>query len=67
MEEFGISNLVATLGLTLFIAGLGLGPRKSRKLSLESMPPFVAVFLGPLSEFFGRNPVGTSHTLACTI
>jgi hypothetical protein len=32
---------VAALGLTLFVGGLGLGP----------------LFVGPLSEFYGRLPV----------
>jgi hypothetical protein len=36
--EFGISRLVATLGLSLFIFALGASP----------------MLLGPLSEFFGR-------------
>ena len=39
--EFGISRVVATLGLSLFVIGLGLGP----------------MVLGPLSEFYGRRPV----------
>ena len=39
--EFGNSETVATLGLTLFVAGLGLSP----------------MVLGPLSEFYGRRPV----------
>ncbi|KAL2817417.1 MFS transporter [Aspergillus granulosus] len=38
-EEFGCSRLVATLGLSFFIWGLGLGP----------------LVLGPLSEFYGRR------------
>ena len=25
-EQFGVSNVAATLGLTLFVAGYGLGP-----------------------------------------
>lgn len=37
--EFGVSRLVATLGLTTFVCGLGLGP----------------MFLSPLSEFYGRR------------
>lgn len=37
--EFGISREVATLGLSIFVIGLGLGP----------------LFLGPLSEFYGRR------------
>jgi hypothetical protein len=37
-KEFNCSHLVATLGLSLFIFGLGLGP----------------MLLGPLSEFYGR-------------
>ncbi|KLJ09414.1 hypothetical protein EMPG_15184 [Blastomyces silverae] len=39
--EFNCSTLVATLGLSLFIMGLGVGP----------------LFLAPLSEFYGRRPV----------
>lgn len=39
--EFHISRVVATLGLSLFVMGLGLGP----------------MVLGPLSEFYGRRPI----------
>ena len=39
--EFHISRVVATLGLSLFVVGLGLGP----------------MILGPLSEFYGRRPI----------
>lgn len=39
--EFHISREVATLGLSLFVVGLGLGP----------------MILGPLSEFYGRRPI----------
>ncbi|KAI9045085.1 MFS transporter [Aspergillus affinis] len=38
-EEFNCSRLVATLGLSFFIFGLAVGP----------------LFLGPLSEFYGRR------------
>ena len=37
-KEFNCSQIVATLGLSLFIFGLGLGP----------------MLMGPLSEFYGR-------------
>jgi len=37
--EFGVSREVATLGLTTYVCGLGLGP----------------MFLSPLSEFYGRR------------
>ncbi|KAG4410754.1 hypothetical protein IFR04_016109 [Cadophora malorum] len=40
-EEFHCSKIVATLGLSLFIMGLGIGP----------------MLLGPLSEFYGRRPI----------
>ena len=40
-QEFHISRVVATLGLSLFVMGLGVGP----------------MVLGPLSEFFGRRPI----------
>ncbi|KAG5302748.1 MFS multidrug transporter [Histoplasma capsulatum G186AR] len=39
MEEFNCSRVVATLGLSFFILGLGLGP----------------LVLAPLSEFYGRR------------
>ncbi|KAF2849553.1 MFS general substrate transporter [Plenodomus tracheiphilus IPT5] len=39
--EFGFSRLVCTLGLSLFVAGLGTGP----------------MILSPLSEFYGRRPI----------
>jgi MFS family permease len=43
MAEFGVSQVAATLGLTLFVAGYGLGP----------------LLWSPLSEIpqFGRNPI----------
>ena len=42
MEKFGVSQVAATLGLTTFVAGYGLGP----------------LIWSPLSEIpqFGRNP-----------
>jgi multidrug resistance protein len=40
-EEFAVSRLAVTVGLSTFVCGLGLGP----------------MFLGPLSEFYGRRPV----------
>ncbi|KAJ5484966.1 drug/proton antiporter YHK8 [Penicillium diatomitis] len=41
MNEFGCSQEVATLGLSFFIWGLGIGP----------------LFLSPLSEFYGRRKI----------
>lgn len=43
MERFGVSQVAATLGLTTFVAGYGLGP----------------LIWSPLSEIpqFGRNPI----------
>lgn len=38
-DEFHSSKIVATLGLSIFVAGLGIGP----------------MLLGPLSEFYGRR------------
>ncbi|KZS95550.1 MFS general substrate transporter [Sistotremastrum niveocremeum HHB9708] len=40
-ESFGISHEVAILSISLFIAGLGIGP----------------LLLGPMSEYFGRSRV----------
>jgi len=39
--EFHVSRLAVTVGLSIFVCGLGLGP----------------MFLGPLSEFYGRRPI----------
>ncbi|KAI0518585.1 major facilitator superfamily domain-containing protein [Xylaria bambusicola] len=39
--EFHQSEIVATLGLSTFVLGIALGP----------------LFLGPLSEFYGRRPI----------
>lgn len=39
--EFGTSRFTATLGLSLFVFGLGISP----------------MVLGPLSEFYGRRPI----------
>ncbi|KAH7027960.1 major facilitator superfamily domain-containing protein [Microdochium trichocladiopsis] len=39
--EFGNSRIVSTLGLSLFVLGLALGP----------------MLFGPLSEFYGRRPI----------
>ncbi|KAJ5779186.1 hypothetical protein N7457_006906 [Penicillium paradoxum] len=41
MSEFGCSRIVATLGLSFFIWGLGIGP----------------LVLSPLSEFYGRRNI----------
>lgn len=40
-DEFGVSSEVGTLGLSLYIFGLALGP----------------MVTAPLSEFYGRSPV----------
>lgn len=39
--EFNTSRLVSTLGLSTFVLGISIGP----------------MFLGPLSEFYGRRPI----------
>jgi hypothetical protein len=39
--EWHVSRVVTTLGLSLFVMGLGIGP----------------MVLGPLSEFYGRRPI----------
>ncbi|OCK73548.1 MFS transporter [Lepidopterella palustris CBS 459.81] len=41
LPEFHTSREIATLGLSLFVAGLGIGP----------------MVLSPLSEFYGRRPI----------
>jgi hypothetical protein len=49
--EFHSSTLVSTLGLTLFVWGLGLSP----------------MVLGPISEFYGRRPVYVGAYIFFTI
>ncbi|KAF6813831.1 major facilitator superfamily transporter [Colletotrichum sojae] len=39
--EFGNSRIVSTIGLSVFVLGISLGP----------------MFLSPLSEFYGRRPI----------
>ncbi len=39
--EFNCSRIVSTLGISTYVLGIGFGP----------------MFLGPLSEFFGRRPI----------
>ncbi len=39
--EFNCSRIVLTLGISTYVLGIGFGP----------------MFLGPLSEFFGRRPI----------
>ncbi|KAI4721934.1 MFS general substrate transporter [Aureobasidium sp. EXF-10727] len=41
VEEFGVSDEVGTVGLSMYILGFAIGP----------------MLLAPLSEYFGRNPV----------
>ena len=41
MAELNVPQLAAVGGLSLYVAGVGIGP----------------MFLGPLSEFYGRRPV----------
>jgi MFS family permease len=40
-EDFHVGQVVAILGLSTFVFGLAIGP----------------LFMGPLSEFYGRKPV----------
>lgn len=51
MMEFGCSEIVATLGLSLFVVGLALSP----------------MILAPLSEFYGRKPVYVASLLCFVI
>lgn len=48
--EFHSSSEVTILGLSLFVLGLGIGP----------------LFLGPLSEFYGRRPSKHSPRTPCS-
>lgn len=50
-QEFGTSRIVNTLGLTLFVFGLGSSP----------------LILGPLSEFFGRRIIYIAAYIFFTI
>ncbi|KAH0195405.1 hypothetical protein KCU99_g10092, partial [Aureobasidium melanogenum] len=50
-NKFGTSRTITTLGLSMFVVGLGLGP----------------MILAPLSEFYGRRPVYVISTLMFVI
>ncbi|KAH0383177.1 MFS general substrate transporter, partial [Aureobasidium melanogenum] len=50
-DKFGTSRTITTLGLSMFVVGLGLGP----------------MILAPLSEFYGRRPVYVISTLMFVI
>lgn len=50
-REFGFSRPEAVLGVSLYVLGLGLGSSESL---MKSRPELTIVFLGPMSEFFGR-------------
>src|ERR1700724_3133939 len=51
-EEFHVSQVVAILGLSTFVLGLAFGPcTPCHRTNLT------IVFLGPLSEFYGRKPI----------
>ncbi|KGO50466.1 hypothetical protein PEX2_037830 [Penicillium expansum] len=49
--QFHISELVATVGLSLFIFGMGVGP----------------MFVAPISEFYGRRPIYIASLALFTI
>lgn len=50
-RDLHISQEVAVLSVSLFVAGLGVGP----------------LLLGPLSEFLGRNKVSRTFHGLCTV
>ncbi len=56
--DYGVGQEVCILSISLFVAGLGVGPSK-----FQSSPDgrgsadVRTVFLGPASEFLGRGPV----------
>ncbi|KAG9664130.1 MFS general substrate transporter, partial [Aureobasidium melanogenum] len=50
-DKFETSRTITTLGLSMFVVGLGLGP----------------MILAPLSEFYGRRPVYVISTLMFVI
>lgn len=61
-EEFGVGEEVCILSISLFVAGLGTGPREylfiktpRSRSKYDSM--LNVVFLGPCSEFIGRSKV----------
>jgi hypothetical protein len=44
MEEFGISKVVATLGLSLFVFGLGIGPMFLGIKSVSSASALLTIY-----------------------
>jgi len=57
-EVFGVGEEVCILSISLFVAGLGCGPRTSLFLHMPiAHDILISVFLGPCSEFVGRSRV----------
>ncbi|PPJ59651.1 hypothetical protein CBER1_01184 [Cercospora berteroae] len=56
METFGVSQVVATLGLCLFVAGYGLGPMIWSPLSEIPQIGRNPIYLGTLVVFVGLQP-----------
>jgi hypothetical protein len=53
-REFGFSRPEAVLGVSLYVLGLGLGSSEYISMGRGEMGKLTIVFLGPMSEFFGR-------------
>ncbi|KAF2208871.1 hypothetical protein CERZMDRAFT_48544 [Cercospora zeae-maydis SCOH1-5] len=56
METFGVSQVAATLGLCLFVAGYGLGPMIWSPLSEIPQIGRNPIYLGTLAVFIGLQP-----------
>lgn len=55
MQDFGVSQVAATVGLTLYVAGYGLGPMIWAPMSEV---PFIGrnpIYIGTLRKFYSRN------------
>jgi DHA1 family multidrug resistance protein-like MFS transporter len=59
VRVFDVSQVAATLGLTLFIAGYGLGPVSRLFISITSVENWDQMLWAPMSEIphIGRNPI----------
>jgi DHA1 family multidrug resistance protein-like MFS transporter len=63
---FGVSQVAATLGLTLFVAGYGLGPMVWAPMSEIPEIGRNPVYIGTLIVFvFSNSPSSTPRTSGC--
>jgi MFS family permease len=62
-DEFGVPRIGAVAGVSLYVLGFGIGACACSLPSPRSPDTEPSVFLGPLSEFYGRSII---YLVSCT-